>query len=149
MVTVSPLNNVLGRMVSLSRAMDEVIGRNDENGAGAGQYWVPAMDAWETEHAFVVQLDLPGVTPEQVDLTFDRNTLSVRGTRSATIQAPETGEIRVFFAERAPGSFSRTLRFPQWVESSRIEATFSNGVLTITVPKAEAAKPRKIAIAGN
>lgn len=149
MVTVSPLNNVLGRMVSLSRAMDEVIARNDENGSGAGQYWVPAMDAWETENSFVVQLDLPGVTAEQVDLTFDRNTLSVRGTRSATIQAPETGEIRVFFAERAPGSFSRTLRFPQYVESSRIEATFNNGVLTITVPKAEAAKPRKIEILGN
>jgi HSP20 family protein len=152
MVTVSPLNNVLGRMVSLSRAMDDVMSRADEN--GAGQYWVPAMDAWETEQAFVVQLDLPGVTPEQVDLTFDRNTLSVRGTRSATIQAPETGEIRVFFAERAPGSFTRTLKFPLWVESSRIEASFSNGVLTITVPKAEAAKPRKIAvsaagIAGN
>ncbi len=149
MVTVSPLNNVLGRMVSLSRAMDEVIARNDENGGGAGQYWVPAMDAWETENSFVVQLDLPGVTAEQVDLTFDRNTLSVRGTRSATIQAPETGEIRVFFAERAPGSFSRTLRFPQYVESSRIEATFNNGVLTITVPKAEAAKPRKIEILRN
>ena len=107
------------------------------------------MDAWETEQAFVVQLDLPGVTGEQVDVSFDRNTLSIRGTRPATLPQPDKGELRVFFAERAPGAFSRTLRFPQYVEASRIEASFANGVLTVTVPKAEAAKPRKIEIATN
>lgn len=145
MITASPLNNVLNRMVTLSRAMDDAMGRVDES-HGTGQYWVPAMDAWETEQAFVVQLDLPGLTADHVDLNFDRNTLTIRGTRPATIPAPEKGELRVFFAERTPGAFSRTLQFPQYVEASRIEATFSNGVLTVTVPKAEAAKPRKIAI---
>jgi HSP20 family protein len=56
--------------------------------------------------------------------------------------------VRVFFAERAHGAFTRSLRFPQYVEGSRIEAKYDNGVLTITVPKAETAKPRKIAIEG-
>jgi HSP20 family protein len=107
------------------------------------------MDAWETEQAFVVQLDLPGLNRDQVEVNFDRNTLTIRGTRVATIPAPEKGEMRVFFAERAPGAFSRTLRFPQYVEASRIEATFNNGVLTVTIPKSEAAKPRKIEIAAN
>lgn len=146
MVTVSPLNNVLNRMVTLSRAMDDVMGRVEESANGAGQYWVPAVDAWETEHAFVVQVDLPGLTSEQVEVNFDRNTLTVRGNRPNTITAPENGELRVFFAERTPGAFSRSLRFPQYVEASRIEAAFHNGVLTITVPKAEAAKPRKIEV---
>jgi HSP20 family protein len=143
MITVSPINGVLSRMSSLSRAMDDVIGRSDEYANGNGQYFIPAMDAWETEQAFVVQLDIPGVNPDQVDVSFDRNTLTIKGSRTATL--PETeGEKRVFFAERTPGHFGRTLRFPQWVEAGNIEARFTNGVLTVTVPKSEAAKPRKI-----
>jgi HSP20 family protein len=146
-MTNSPLNTVLGRMVTLSRAMDEAFGaRNGETGGVAQQYWVPSLDAWETENAFHVQLDLPGLTAEHVDIAFDRNTLTINGTRPQTIQAPDNGEVRVFFAERAYGSFQRSLRFPQYVMSDRIEANFDNGVLTITVPKAEEAKPRKIAI---
>ena len=143
MTTISPLNGVLGRMATLSRAMDDVIGQTNES--LNGQYWVPSMDAWETEQAFVVQVDLPGLKPEQVDVSFDRNVLTVRGTRSDTIPTDKS-EKRVFFVERSPGSFSRTLRFPQYVESSKIEAKFENGVLTVTVPKSEAAKPRKIAV---
>jgi HSP20 family protein len=145
MITVSPLNGVLSRMATLNRAMEEV-GRAEESTNGSGSYLTPEMDAWETEHAFVVQLDLPGVTQDQVDVTFDRNTLTIRGTRPATIPQAEQGELRVFFAERAPGAFIRTLRFPQYIEASRIDASFTNGVLTVTVPKAEAAKPRKIEI---
>ena len=143
MTTISPLNGVLSRMATLSRAMDDVIGQTNES--LNGQYWVPSMDAWETEQAFVVQVDLPGLTPEQVDVSFDRNTLTVRGTRSDTIPT-DKGEKRVFFVERSPGSFSRTLRFPQYVEASKIDAKFENGVLTATVPKSEAAKPRKIQV---
>ncbi len=147
MVTISPLNSVLNRMVTLSRAMDDAMDQSDEAPGAAGQqYWVPALDAWESENAFKVQLDLPGMSADQVDITFDRNMLTVSGTRPPAMQAPEQGELRVFFAERTSGSFSRSLRFPQWVEGSKIEASFANGVLTITVPKAEAAKPRKIAI---
>ena len=146
MITVSPLNGVLGRMATLSRAMDDVIGRTDESLNNS--YWVPAMDAWETEQAFVVQLDLPGLAPEQVDVSFDRNTLTVRGTRSDTIPSDKS-EKRVFFVERAPGAFSRTLRFPQYVEASKIEASFSNGVLTVTVPKSDAGKARKISVSAN
>ena len=147
-MTISPFNTVLDRMVTLSRAMDEALGsKNSDNTATVSQqYWVPALDAWETENAFQVQLDLPGLSSENVDIGFDRNTLTITGTRPATIQAPEKGEVRVFFAERAYGSFQRTLRFPQYVVGDRISATFTDGVLTITVPKAEEAKPRKVKI---
>jgi HSP20 family protein len=146
MVTMSPLNSVLNRMVTLSRAMDDVMNRDEAPSGASQQYWVPSLDAWETESAFLVQLDLPGLTPDQVDISFDRNTLTISGTRPATIEAPDNGEVRVFFAERAHGTFTRSLRFPQYVEGGRIEAQYDNGVLTITVPKAETAKPRKIAI---
>lgn len=138
-----PLNGVFSRMASMNRVMDDVIGRVEESN---GNYWIPAMDAWETEHAFQVQLDLPGVTPEQVDVSFDKNELTVRGTRSDTRPTDNEGEKRVFFTERVVGEFTRTLRFPQYVEAAKIEARFENGVLTVTVPKSEAAKPRKIQV---
>jgi HSP20 family protein len=149
MVTISPINAVLDRMVTLSRAMGDVSGRTNGDALKGGlvrQYWVPALDAWETENAFLVKLDLPGVSAEHVDINFDRNTLTIQGNRAPAMQAPENGELRVFFAERASGSFTRSLRFPQYVVGDGITADVTNGVLTITVPKAESAKPRKIAI---
>ena len=145
MLTVSPLNGVFSRMANLNRAMEDHIDRAEDSSLGAS-YWTPSMDAWETEQAFVVSLDLPGLNRDQVEVNFDRNTLTVRGTRMATIPAPERGEVHVFFTERSPGSFTRTLRFPQYVEASKIEAAFNNGVLTVTIPKSEAAKPRKIKV---
>lgn len=146
-MSVSPLDTVLDRMVTLSRAMDEAFGATTGNGRTAQQYWVPSLDAWETEQAFVVQLDLPGLSPEDVDISFDRHTLTIRGNRAATVQAPEKGETRVYFTERPSGAFSRTLRFPRYVVGDKIEAQYNNGVLTIMLPKAEEAKPRKITIA--
>jgi HSP20 family protein len=149
MVTVSPLNSVFNRMVTLSRAMDDAPGRVEDTPNGGGQYWVPALDAWETDQAFMVQLDLPGVNAGDIDVNFDRNTLTVRGTRHSTIATPEKGETRVFLAERALGAFSRSLRFPSWVDAARITASFEHGVLTVSVPKADTAKPRKIEIGSN
>ena len=93
-----------------------------------------------------MQLDLPGVSAENVEVNFERNTLVVRGTRARAFQTQGNGETRVFFAERDWGTFSRSLRFPYHIEGDKIEATFADGVLTITIPKAEAAKPRKISI---
>jgi HSP20 family protein len=145
-VISTPRNTVFDRMVTLSRAMDEAFNRNGGDRAEPRHYRVPALDAWETEHAFVVQLDLPGISPDKIDLNFDRNTLTIRGSRPATIQAPDKGEVRIFFNERASGAFERSLRFPQYVESDRITASFADGVLTITVPKAEAARPRRIEV---
>jgi HSP20 family protein len=140
MRTISPLTNVFDRMVTLSRAMDDVVGAN-----GNESTWAPALDAGETEHGWVVDIDLPGVAPESVDVVFDRNALTVRGTR----QRADTEKSRPGIRERAMGAFERTLRFPQHVDSEKISAEFRHGVLTITVPKAESARPRKIAVQGN
>ncbi|MFN8580454.1 MAG: Hsp20/alpha crystallin family protein [Gemmatimonadaceae bacterium] len=146
MITTLPINSMLDRMVTLSRAMDEAFHKDAAAGNARTTYWVPTLDAWETENAFVVAVDLPGVNAESVEINFERNTLTISGAREAQVKAPESGELRVFFAERAVGSFTRSLRFPQYVEGDKITAQFDRGVLTITVPKAEAAKPRKIAV---
>lgn len=148
MVTITPLNTMLDRMVTLSRAMDQALvnGSTETLKPAAQPAWVPELDAWETEHEYVVQLDLPGVKTEAVDIGFERNTLTIRGERERGIKAPEKGELRVFFAERDWGNFTRSLRFPQHVSGENITAAFNEGVLTVRIPKSEAAKPRKIQI---
>ncbi|MBV6522563.1 MAG: hypothetical protein MNPFHGCM_02711 [Gemmatimonadaceae bacterium] len=143
-ISTSPLNAMLDRMVTLGRSMDTAFPQSDPS--ASRNYWVPDLDAWETEHSFVVTLDLPGVSADKIEISFERNMLTVTGVRETMIKQPEKGELRVFFSERPLGAFSRSLRFPQYVEGDRIAAQFDRGVLTITVPKAEAAKSRKIAI---
>jgi HSP20 family protein len=143
MVTVTPLSSVFDRMVSLSRAMDGAFTPPTGN-QPALRTWTPAVDAVETENEYVVYIDLPGITSDKVEVNFERNTLTVRGERDGNL--PQSEGSRVFFTERDWGSFERSLRFPQHVEGDRIGASFNNGVLSITVPKSEAAKPRRIEI---
>ena len=141
-------HNMLDRMLTLARAMD------DQFGTGNGQLdsrglWFPALDVYETESAYVVELDLPGVHPENVDLSFEQGTLTIRGQRAPTVKTPEKGELRVFSAERVSGSFIRSVRLPEYVDSEKIEATYDTGVLVVTIPKAAAARARKITIRGG
>ena len=143
MVTVTPFNIVLDRMATLSRAMDQAFSPAGNTPVDTPS-WAPPVDATETGQAYVVSLDLPGVTADKVDLNFERNTLTVRGERPSPAASSDTA--RVFFAERAWGTFERSLRFPQHVEGDKISATFADGVLTVTVPKSESAKPRKIEV---
>jgi len=72
--------------------------------------------------------------------------LTVRGTKRSPIDPSSQGELRVYAAERATGGFERALRLPEFVDGDHISADFANGVLTVTVPKAQAAQPRRIAI---
>ena len=134
----------LDRMLTLDRAFDQALG------ASLGtRVWVPAMDVAERKDAYVVQAELPGLTPEQVDVSFEKNVLTIRGTKPASFDAKSDGELRIFAAERVSGSFERSVRLPEFVDADRISATFSNGLLTLTVPKAEAAQPRRISINGS
>jgi HSP20 family protein len=150
MVTMMPINSVLDRMLSLSRALEgtsegdlrEVPGYS----ASAAPVWFPAVDTYENEDTFVVEMDIPGVHPENVEINFEQNTLTIKGTRAATVKAPEKGELRLFTSERVSGSFVRAIRLPEYVDGEKIDAQYGNGVLTVTVPKSAAARPRKIAI---
>jgi HSP20 family protein len=128
-------------MLTLNRAFDEAF-----NGTLGSRVWVPAMDVAERGDAYIVHTELPGVRPEQVEVSFEQNVLTVRGSKPATFDSNTEGELRVFAAERVHGSFERSVRLPEFVDADRINAKFDHGVLTITVPKAEAAKPRRIEI---
>lgn len=140
---------VFDRMLTLNRAMEETASQaalDSADDSARKQLWLPPVDIYETETAFVVEADLPGVHQENVNVQFDRNALTISGTRAATLPAREKGQLRVFSAERLSGTFSRSIRLPEHVDAEKIEATFTDGVLTVTVPKAAGARARTIPI---
>lgn len=100
------------------------------------------MDAWREGEEFVVEFDLPGVDPQSVDLDVERNVLTVRAERPAL-----NGEHELIAAERPRGVFSRQLILGDNLDTERVQAEYGAGVLTLRVPIAEKAKPRKIPIA--
>jgi HSP20 family protein len=144
MMNTRTLGNSIDRMLTLNRALDQAF-----NGVGNSRLWVPALDVAERGDAYVVDAELPGVDPDQVDVRFEQNVLTIRGTKPASFDVSSDGELRVFAAERVHGSFERSVRLPEFVDAERIDAQFANGLLTITIPKAQAAQPRKIAIRGT
>ncbi|MEU4344603.1 HSP20 family small heat-shock protein [Nocardia sp. NPDC023852] len=106
---------------------------------------VMPMDAWRAGDEFVVEFDLPGIDPESLDLDIERNVVTVRARR------PELDSGReMIAAERSRGMFSRQLFLGETLDTDRIRADYTDGVLRLMVPVAEQAKPRKIEIAhGN
>ncbi|WBQ08295.1 Hsp20/alpha crystallin family protein [Kribbella sp. CA-293567] len=103
------------------------------------------MDAYRNGDEYVVVLDLPGVAPEAIDLDVERNVLTIKAERRPAAVTDGT-EMQV--AERPLGAFSRQLFLGDALDADRIEAAYENGVLTVRIPVAAKAKPRKISIAG-
>ncbi|MBT2519513.1 Hsp20/alpha crystallin family protein [Arthrobacter sp. ISL-28] len=100
------------------------------------------MDAWQEDGEFVVAFDLPGVMPDKVDLNVERNVLTVRAER----QDPTQPNVELVVAERPRGVFSRQLILGETLDTEKIKASYDAGVLTLRIPVAEQAKPRKIEI---
>ncbi len=152
MFTTTNYPTLFDRMLDWSRQMEEATQNRSTAGVSDApnrtQLWLPPIDLYETEKAFVIEADLPGVHQENVEINFDRGTLTISGTRGATLPSQENkdSQLRVFSAERISGNFSRSIRLPQHVDADRIEATFAHGVLSLNVPKSQGALPRKIAI---
>lgn len=145
-------NTVLDRLMTASQLLDDSAQRAaaPTEGRTRVQLWMPPVDLYETEAAFVAEADLPGVHQENVDIQFDRNTLTISGTRAATLPSRDkTPQLRVFGAERLSGAFSRSIRLPEHVDADKITASFADGVLTVTVPKSSQAVPRRININGG
>ena len=105
--------------------------------------WVPPVDIQETEEGYRLQAELPGLTKEDIDITLENNVLRLSGERKFERDVKKESFHRV---ERTYGTFSRAFSLPQQVNAEGVQAGFENGVLTILVPKAEQAKPRKISI---
>jgi len=147
-----PFDAMFDRMLGLGRQTDQTVSGRSLGAASNGnrpQLWLPPVDTYESEHAFVIEADLPGLHQENLDVHFEQGTLTITGRRGPTLPAAEHGKLRVYAAERLSGAFSRSIRLPEYVDGEKIEATYANGVLTVRVPKLAAARPRKINVAVN
>ncbi len=121
----------------LDRLTQQVLGTN---GTLARPSVMP-MDAWRDKDTFVVEFDLPGVNPDSVDLDVERNVVTVRAERP-----PRATDAELIAAERARGVFSRQLILGDNLDTEHIDASYDAGVLTLKIPVAEKAKPRKISV---
>ncbi|GGT85896.1 MULTISPECIES: Hsp20/alpha crystallin family protein [Streptomyces] len=104
------------------------------------------MDAYREGDHYVMALDLPGVTPEAIEIDVERNMLTVKAERRPSVKADD---VQMELSERPLGVFSRQLMLADTLDTERITADYEAGVLTLRIPIAERAKPRKISIGGD
>ena len=108
--------------------------------------WNIALDVAETEEAYLVKASVPGINPNEMEITLEDDVLSLKGEIK---RDEEVEEAKYHVRERRYGTFSRSIRFPTAVNSDAVEATYTNGVLSLNIPKAEAVKPKRITINAN
>jgi HSP20 family protein len=105
--------------------------------------WGPSLDLSETKNDLVVKAEIPGIDPKDIDISLSNDILTIKGEKK---QEKEEKEENYHFIERSYGSFSRSIRLPREVQSDKIDASYKNGVLKVTLPKSEEAKKREIKI---
>ena len=111
-----------------------------------GTFWTPAVDITESEDAYLVEVELPGLKKEDVKITMENNILTIQGEKK---QEKEEKRENYHRSERGYGSFQRSFTLPTTVKSDKIEAQYRNGILTATLPKVEEAKPKAVEVKVN
>jgi HSP20 family protein len=136
--------------LSLRNAMDQLFaqsfvrpnwGSSDSAGRGV------TMDVFETEQGYQVRVVLPGVKPEDLDLSAQQNTLTIKGQFQSSVKPDQ--RVNWLVQEISEGSFERSITFPKPIDADKIDTSFEQGVLSITVPVSEASRPKKISITGG
>src|SRR5438270_8484193 len=136
-----PFRNVTTLQDQINRLFNDAFDRTGEDSNLSA--WAPAVDIYETEQELVVKADLPDVDPKDLDIRVENNILTIRGERKFDKKVNEENYLRV---ERSFGSFARSFTLANTVNSDAIKADYQNGVLTLTIPKKEEAKPKQIKI---
>jgi HSP20 family protein len=130
----------------LRRRMEELFDRVGGVGANVVRAGVhPAVNLYETGDSYVLTAELPGLRVEDLEITVERDRLTLRGERR--IEHPE--EASLHRAERRGGAFRRTLQLPVEVDGEKVDAVYRNGVLTLRIPKAPEHQPRRITVQGG
>lgn len=137
------LSPVFGLRREIDRLFDDAF-----TGRGNAASWMPAVDVHETAKELRLDVELPGIRQEDVEIEVENGTLSIRGQKSA--ERKEQGEEgRYHLVERSYGSFFRSFQLPAGVDEKQINADFENGVLHVRIPKAALPQPRRIQIGGG
>jgi len=145
LVRWSPFRDISVLQNQMNRLFEDTLHTYPAGSDGVSA-WAPPADIWETENDLILQTDLPGVDPKQIDLRVENNVLTIRGERRFEPKVKEENFHRV---ERSYGTFSRSFTLGTAVDSEKVQANYRNGVLSITLPKAEQAKPKRIQIAAT
>jgi HSP20 family protein len=131
----------------MNRIFDEAFrgaGRGgSEDDWSFGGTWAPSVDIYEHEGQIVLKAELPGIDPEDVDIRVENNVLTLRGERKLDSEIKREDYHRV---ERAYGKFSRSFTLPNVVDTDKIKAEYNHGVLKVSIPQKEEAKPKQISI---
>lgn len=141
--------NPVREMMALRDMMDRVFEEGVESSAtrwSEATEWPLALDVVENKEGYMVKASLPGVDPDEIEITVNDNVLTIKGQ----VKQDETVEgVRYHVRERRYGTYSRSLTLPQLVNTDAVEADYHNGILSLFVPKAEEAKPKRVAIKTN
>lgn len=137
MTTSSP---IFGLRREIDRLFEDTFTRDGNN-------WTPAVDIKENDTDIRIDLELPGLKPEDVEITAENGLLSIRGEKRSERKEGEEGRYHV--VERSYGTFMRTFTLPQGVDENQIQAEFNEGVLSIRIPKTALPQPKRIQIGGS
>jgi HSP20 family protein len=145
MTTRRPENELATMQGRVNRLFNEMLGPwpYGPEGGAINSAWLPPVDVFEDKEGIKLTAELPGVKAEDVKISLENQTLTLRGEKKQI--AEETVE-KVHRYERSYGSFERTFTLPSTVVCEKIQATFEDGILTVTLPKVEKAKPREIPV---
>jgi HSP20 family protein len=142
-----PFRDLLSLQDRMNRMFDESFrgarGAASEEDWALGGSWAPAVDIYEQDGNIVLKAELPGVDAKNVDIRLENNVLTLRGERKLDNEVKKENYHRV---ERSYGSFTRSFTLPTVVDQEKIKADYSDGVLRLTLPKREEAKPKQISI---
>ena len=138
------LRSAQDEMAQMNPMLAHALGLHaQQQGSATATAWAPALDISERKDAYLVMVELPGVEPDDLQITMEEGLLTIQGERQFDQESSEQQFHRV---ERRYGAFRRSITLPAQVQAEQIEATFDNGVLEIVVPKAEEAKPKRIQV---
>jgi HSP20 family protein len=137
------LRSAQDEMAQMSPMLAHALGLHTQQGSATATAWAPALDISERKDAYLVTVELPGLKPEDLDITMEDGLLTIKGERQFTQESSEQQFHRV---ERRYGAFRRAITQPAHVMAEGIEASFEDGVLQILVPKAEEATPKRIQV---
>ena len=143
MTSYEPWNVLNNLNREVGRFLNSTSSGADDGSSVATSAWTPAVDIKEEEGRFLITADVPGVDPKDIDVTMENGILTIRGERKLERDVKENGFRRV---ERMHGTFYRRFSLPDYADADNISASCKNGVLTVTVPKTEAVKPRRIEV---
>jgi HSP20 family protein len=142
-VRFEPFRDLMSLQERMSRLFGESYRPQTEEDWALGGSWAPAVDIYEQENNIVIKAEVPGVDPKDVDIRLENNVLTIKGERKFDNEVKKENYHRV---ERAYGVFTRSFTLPTVVDPNAIKAEYKDGVLRVTLPKREEAKPKQIQI---